>query len=234
MWVRAQVIGRQELFTEESQEDPTTNQNPVTPATFAQVIRRARHGDEEALVALYQRALPTIYRYVMARLGRPDLVEDVVSEVFLVMIESISMLRADYEAGFLAWLIQIAQGKCARALRNVTRREARQLPLPGSSATDDDFTLEPMATDIASNPVAMQEWRETMEELGAALQRLSPEQQIVVIGRFLGGQSAEDLAKALDKQPGAIRILQFRALGALAEYLGWARRPRRASRGGRA
>src|SRR5258706_10142998 len=75
----------------------TENQKPVSVETFAEVIGRARHRDEEALVALYKRGLPIVYRYVMARLGRPDLVEDVVSEVFLVMVESIGDLRAEHE-----------------------------------------------------------------------------------------------------------------------------------------
>jgi DNA-directed RNA polymerase specialized sigma24 family protein len=74
------------------------------------VIKQARRHDEEALVALYQCALPVIYRYVLARLGRSDLVEDVVSEVFLVMVESIGDLRTEQEAGFYAWLLQIAHG----------------------------------------------------------------------------------------------------------------------------
>lgn len=213
---------------------PTTDQEPVSSATFAQVIQRARHGDEDALVVLYQRSLPIIYRYALARLGRPELAEDVVSEVFLVMIESIRTLRADHEAGFLAWLIQIAQGKCARALRQLTRRGRYQVPLPGSSATEDDYTAELAATDLASNPAALQEWRETLEELGLALEHLSSEQQIVVIGRFLDGQSVEDLAQALGKQPGTVRIMQFRALGVLADHLGWARRPRRRDKGGSA
>ena len=226
----AQLFGRQGHPTRAAQEEPTANQELMTPAAFAQVIRRARHGDEEALVLLYRRALPTIYRYVLARLGRPDLAEDVVSEVFLVMIESIGNLRAEHEAGFLAWLIQIAQGKCSRALRRVIQREGRQVPLPGAGATEVEHVWEPVATDLTSNPAAFQEWRETLEEVGRALGHLSTEQQVVVVGRFLGGQSPEDLARALGKQPGAIRILQYRALGALAERLG-GRRSRQRSKG---
>jgi len=213
-------------------KEPTAIQDPGATDRFAQLIRRARRRDEEALVELYQRTLPTIYRYVLARLGHPDLAEDVVSDVFLVMVESIGTLRTEQEAGFLAWLLQIAQGKCARALRHLSRRELRQVPLPGAGATDDAYTLEPMATDLASDPAALLEWRETLQELGLALRSLSPEQQQVVIGRFLGGQSAEELAEALDKHPGAIRTLQFRALGALANHLGWVRRPRRTGKGG--
>ena len=207
---------------------------PFSTTTFAQVIQRARHHDEEALVTLYQRARPIIYRYVLARLGRPDLVEDVVADVFLVMVESISGLRADHEAGFFAWLIQIAQGKCSRALRHLARNAARTVALRGSDAWDDASVDEPPATDLASDPVAFQEWQETLEELGLALGSLSSDQQIVVIGRFLGGQSIEELALALGKQPGAVRTMQFRALGVLAERLGLVRKPGTTRKGGQA
>jgi len=211
----------------------TNKQESASTTTFAQVIRQARLHDEEALVALYQRALPVIYRYVLARLGRPDLVEDVVSEVFLAMMESIDDLRTEQEAGFYAWLIHIAQGKISRTLRHLTRSERRHLPLPGTHTTGTSSTMEPMATDLGSNPVALHEWRETLEEVGLALESLSAEQQVIVIGRFLAGLTIEDLAQALGKQPGAVRVLQFRALRALAEQLGLARGSRRKRKGAR-
>jgi RNA polymerase sigma-70 factor, ECF subfamily len=197
------------------------------------VIRQARSHDEEALVALYQHAFPVVYRYVMARLGRPDLVEDVVSEVFLVMVESIANLRTEQEAGFYAWLLQIAQGKISRSLRHLTRSERRHIPLPGIHATGRYPSAELMATDLVSNPVALHEWRETLEEVGLALGSLSDEQQVIVIGRFLAGQKIEDLAQALGKQPGAVRVLQFRALKAIAEHLGLARGSQSKGKGGR-
>ena len=187
------------------------------------MIKRARSHDEEAVVALYQRALPVIYRYALARLGRSDLVEDVVSEVFLVMVESIDELRTEQEAGFYAWLLQIAQGKISKALRHVTRNERKQIPLPGTEASDQYNAVEFIATDLVSNPVELHEWRETLEEVGLALGNLSAEQQVIVIGRFLAGQKIEDLAQALGKQPGAVRILQFRALNTLAKHLGLVR-----------
>lgn len=209
----------------------TNSRVTITPSPFAHVIKQARHHDEQALVELYQRALPIIYRYVFARLGRPDLVEDVVSEVFLVMVESIGDLRTEEEAGFYAWLIQIAQGKISRALRRLTYNVRRQVPLPDTFATAGYHTLEPMATDMTSNPVALHEWRETLEEVRLALEKLSDEQQVIVVGRFLAGQKIEDLALALGKQPGAVRVLQFRALKTLAKQLGSSRESQRKGKG---
>ena len=210
----------------------TTNKRmSIPPTTFAQVIHQARLHDEEALVALYTRALPVIYRYVLARLDRADLAEDVVSEVFLVMVESIGDLRTEEEAGFYAWLIQIAQGKVSRALQRTARNRKRRVPLPD---TFDANVHELIATDLASNPVAFHEWRETLEEIGLALGNLSTEQQVIVVGRFLAGQKIEDLALALGKQPGAVRVSQFRALKALANQLGHTHGLTRKDKGGRA
>ncbi len=213
-------------------ESSTERPEPVPPALFAEILERARLRDEKALVTLYRRALPVVYRYVMARLGRPDLVEDIVSEVFLTMVESIGILRAEHEPGFYAWLIQIAQGKIARTLRHLTRKERNNLPLPDvSDWTRHIASTDPIATDLVSNPVSMQEWRETLEELSEALGKLSIDQQTVVIGRFLAGQSIDELASAMGKQPGAVRALQFRALGVLADHLGLTRRRRRGDKG---
>ena len=211
----------------------TETRGSVTTTTFAQVIKHARIHDEEAVVALYQSALPVIYRYALARLGRPDLVEDVVSEVFLVMVESIDELRTEQEAGFYAWLLQIAQGKISRALRQVTQNERKQISLPGSQTSDQYNSIELVANDLVSNPVELHELRETLEEVGLAMGNLSAEQQVIVIGRFLAGQKIEDLAQALGKQPGAVRILQFRALNTLAKHLGLVRGSQRKRKGER-
>ena len=44
--------------------------------------------------------------------------------------------------------------------------------------------------------------------------------EALVIGRFLAGLKIDDLARAPGKQPGAVHVLQFRALRALVEHLG--------------
>lgn len=213
---------------------PTNNQETVSTIAFSHILCLARQRDEEALMLLYRRAFPVIYRYVMARLEYPDLVEDVVAEVFLTMVEAIGDLRTEQEAGFYAWLLQIAHGKISKALRGLTYKKKQFLPLHTSPTIDNDFVAEPMATDLASDPVALHELRETLQEVEIALERLSTDQQLVVVGRFLAGQSIEDLSQSLGKLPGAVRALQFRALGTLAEHLGRVRGSRHKVKGGKA
>jgi RNA polymerase sigma-70 factor (ECF subfamily) len=194
---------------------------------FPQLLKNARDHDEEALAVLYQHAFPTVYHYVLARLNSPDQTEDIISEVFLEMIEAIGNLRAEQEAGFYAWLFQITQRKIAKALKQLIRRKSKHIPLADTLIEDDQLVVELVATDPASDPTASYEWYETLEEVKSALNDLSTEQRIVITGRFLAGQRFEDLALALGKQPGAVRILQFRALNILAQRLGGVHRSRR-------
>ncbi len=149
------------------------------------------------------------------------------------MVESIDELRTEEEAGFYAWLLQIAQGKISRAIRNKSRNERKHIPLPGVKTSEHASSIELIATDMVSNPVELHEWRETLEEVGMAMGSLSAEQQVIVVGRFLAGQKIEDLAQALGKQPGAVRIMQFRALNTLAKHLGLARGSHRKRKGER-
>jgi RNA polymerase sigma factor (sigma-70 family) len=199
--------------------------------TFTDLLNKARQHDREAVAALYRRALPVIYRFVYAHLGQPELVEDVVSDVFLVMVESIEQLRTEQEAGFYAWLIQIAHRKVAHAIAQVQRHRLHEAPLPDDldQETDAAEPHEELAdTRPDSDPAAVLDRQETVDELQDALHTLSQDQQVV-----LAGQSVEDLAQALHKRPGAVRALQFRALGKLAERLGFTARQAQESRGGR-
>jgi RNA polymerase sigma-70 factor (ECF subfamily) len=199
-----------------SKEFVTAELVPHDTQIFATLVELARQHDPSAITQLYQRALPPLYRYVLARVRHKDLVDDVLAEIVLEMVEALPTLRANHEAGFFAWIFHIAHSKVMTALRQHVRYANRIAPLP-----DDDEAAEQLL--LASNtddPVIMQEWRESLTELGSALGELTEDQQFVIVGRFLAGHSIEELAQALNKRAGAIRALQFRALTMLAARMG--------------
>ncbi len=183
---------------------------------FAQLLVRARRNDAAAITALYQQALPPLYRYVLVRIRQPELVEDVLGEIFLEMVEALPNLRAAHKAGFFAWIFSIAHARVVTTQRRLAREHAHRAPSdPTTQATFFDLP-DPTSYD----PAAIQERHEDLAALGAALELLTEEQQFVIIGRFFADQSIEEIAQALHKQPGAVRALQFRALERLASRLG--------------
>src|SRR5262249_48424208 len=90
---------------------------PVLP--FSTVLARARSLDEQAVSLLYKRFLPTVCRYALARVGDPQSAEDVTSETFFAMLESIGTVRASDELGFAAWLLGIARNKSLMHFRRL-------------------------------------------------------------------------------------------------------------------
>jgi RNA polymerase sigma-70 factor (ECF subfamily) len=63
------------------------------------------------------------------------------------------------------------------------------------------------------------QWMDT-ELLARAVRQLTPEQQQVIVLRFVEGQDTAEIAAIMGKREGTIRALQFRALQSLRRILG--------------
>jgi RNA polymerase sigma-70 factor (ECF subfamily) len=149
--------------------------------------------------------------YVLGRVRDAHLAEDVTSETFLAMVDSVEHVRADDEPAFAAWLLGIARNKVADHYR---RRTALSTP-EGMIAPWE----EPAAQAEAGDPLNVVTARESWAEVVAALRQLTEEQRMVVLYRCVLGYETEDVAQLMGRQPGTVRGLQFRALASLARFL---------------
>jgi RNA polymerase sigma-70 factor (ECF subfamily) len=182
---------------------------PAQP--FARVLDRARALDSAAVGQLYSRFLPVVYRYVLARVSDPHTAEDLTADTFFAMVEQIGTTRAQDELGFAAWLLGIARNK---VLMHYRRR--RTGPTFASELEDE---AHPVATAEQDDPLAIITARESWAEVVAALHHLTAEQRTVVLYRCVLGYSTDEVAQLMEKRPGTIRALQFRALASLARLL---------------
>jgi RNA polymerase sigma-70 factor (ECF subfamily) len=164
---------------------------------------------------LYRRFMPVVYRYVLTRVGTVHLAEEVTSETFFAVVEGIKMVRAHDELGFVSWLLGIARHKIALHFRRVHVRPEETRSLQESE--------HPLAIAEEGDPLPFITARESWEEVVAGLNHLTEEQRTVLVYRFVLGYSTEDTARLLEKQPNAIRALQFRALASLTRHLGVAK-----------
>ncbi len=184
---------------------------PAMP--FAEVLRRARSSDHQALTLLYRRFLPVVYRFVLARVGDIPTAEDLTSETFFAVIERIGETRAHDELTFAAWALGIARNQVATYYR-------RQRARPTARLDEPDGAEELFAVAGDGDPLNVITARERWAEVVSALNQLTEDQRNVLLYRVILGYSAEDVGALLDKQPGAVRALQFRALASLARILG--------------
>ena len=185
----------------------------LTPATVLgvdafgpvpDVIDRARNGDRSAFAELYDTYVDSVYRYLLYRVREPADAEDLCSEVFTRAFANIHRYRWQGKS-FLAWLYTIARNA-------VTDRRRRDRP---TVDIDNAFGLAedgPTAHDRAVHG-------EAVDALRGAVRHLTSEQQEVLVLRFVENRSSREVAKILGKNEGAIRALQFRALGRLRKLL---------------
>src|SRR2546428_12494823 len=104
------------------------------------LLKRAVRGDEQAFLALYQRHQSALYRYALRMTGSPWAAEEVVQEVFLVLIREPQKYQA--ERGELgAFLYGVARNRAMKHLE----KTPREMSLDGMN-TDGSVWQEPTGT----------------------------------------------------------------------------------------
>ncbi len=180
----------------------------VTPAgplleSDADLAVRAGRGDAEAFGALYDRYADAVYRYVFYRVRDQTEAEDLTSEVFMRALRA--MPRYEPRQAFLAWLYRIARN----AVIDRARRQRQQVSFEDALRHPDaDRVVDPDARLFAAADA---------ETVRAALRKLTPLQQEVIVLRFVEGLTTSEIGKIVGKRDGTVRGIQFRALGALRE-----------------
>ncbi len=187
--------------------------------TFNHLIDCARRGESEALSTLYRQFLSGIFGYIAARVPDRNTAEDLTSEVFLKMVEGISRLRADDEAGVAAWLFQIARVTVAGYYRKREKQPA-SVPLEPAYGEEEKERWEIPANHPDSDPVFQAETRDEWNTVVNAINALTEEQRQVLICRLILGYDVATVAKMIGKNANAVKALQFRALHSLQRLLG--------------
>ena len=169
------------------------------------LVERAQQGDRDALEELYLIHFDRIYGYLHVSVGNRHDAEDLTTQTFLKMLESIGKFRWQ-SAPFSAWLFRIAHNLAMDHFRASKRwQQEEEVPEPIGSE-------EPSAELEAMKSIG----RQSMMEL---IEKLSPEQQQVLTLKFVFNFPNAEVATILGKTEGAIKSLQHRALASLQKQL---------------
>jgi len=165
------------------------------------LVERAQQDDRAALEELYLIHFDRIYGYLHVTVGNRHDAEDLTTQTFLKMLESIGKFRWQ-SAPFSAWLFRIAHNLAMdhfRANKRWQPEEDVPEPEPDESTSAESGALESIG-------------RRSMLEL---IEDLSPEQQQVLTLKFVFNFANGEAATILGKTEGAIKSLQHRALVSL-------------------
>ena len=177
----------------------------IGSAEVRKLVDQAQQGERAALEELYLIHFDRIYSYLHMTVGNRHDAEDLTTQTFLKMLESIGRFRWQ-SAPFSAWLFRIAHNLCMDHFRANRRWQPEEdVPEPVGSE-------ERSAEDEAFQSIG----RQSMLEL---IDRLSLDQQQVLTLKFVFSFSNAEAATILDKTEGAVKSLQHRALVSLQKQL---------------
>jgi RNA polymerase sigma-70 factor (ECF subfamily) len=167
------------------------------------LVVRART-DCAALAVLYDRYYPRVARYCLRRLFDRTSAEDVTSEVFLQVASHIGRFAGRTESDFRRWLFRIATNAVHAHLRRTRRRHELWQAAAQSGAIGGEST--------AANQHVL-DWPTIYQ----ALLELDQRDQTIVMLRFFGECSHEEIADVVQASEGAVRTALSRTLARLRE-----------------
>jgi RNA polymerase sigma-70 factor (ECF subfamily) len=169
------------------------------------LVERAQRGDRAALEDLYLIHFDRIYSYLHMSVGSRHDAEDLTTQTFVKMLESIGRFRWQ-AVPFSAWLFRIAHNLAMDHFRS-RRRWQPEEEIPEPSGAEETSAEEQALASIGQTGL--------MELIG----RLSPEQRQVLTLKFVFRFSNGEAASILGKTEGAVKSLQHRALSSLQKHV---------------
>jgi RNA polymerase sigma-70 factor (ECF subfamily) len=167
------------------------------------LVLRART-DPEAFGRLYEHYAPLIYRFVYNRLHERTVAEDLTSDVFFKALRAIDRYRPTGRP-FRAWLYQIATNTIRDHLR--TRRTTLDLEAAGEHPD----RRAPVDEQVAR--------RDELWRVRVALGRLNEAQRTAVSLKLGQDMHTADIAAAMGRSEGAVKLLVHRGLATIRRQL---------------
>ncbi|MCG8915481.1 sigma-70 family RNA polymerase sigma factor [Actinokineospora sp. PR83] len=171
-----------------------------------ELVHAAQAGDTVAFGKLYDRYVDVVFRYVLFRVGDRELAEDVTSETFLRALRRItSVSYQGRDVG--AWFVTIARNLVLDHVKSSRYRLEVTTPEFRDSERDE------------AGPEQQVMSRVTRDALLECVDQLGDDQRECIVLRFLQGLSVAETAEIMNRNEGAVKALQHRAVRRLAQLL---------------
>jgi RNA polymerase sigma-70 factor (ECF subfamily) len=172
----------------------------VDPPNEAEIVIRARSGDEAAWEILVHLHQEPVFRLAYLLLGDPDDAKDIAQEAFIRTYQHLD--RFDETRPLRPWLMRVASNLARNRKRSLSRylrnleRAARKQPAEQAALDPGD-----------------------VEELWQAIRQLKHDDQQVIYLRYFLEISEAEMASTLEIPRGTVKSRLHRALGRLRESI---------------
>lgn len=173
--------------------------------TEEELVKKAQSGENKAFGELYDKYIVRIYRFVFIKVTSKHDAEDLTSQIFMSAWQNIR--NFEFQGfPFSSWLYKIASNTVIDFYR--TRKQTESIQF----VAEETFAEFPEFSENIDQALELQ-------IIKRGVQKLESDQQNVLIMKFVDELSNKEIAGALGKSEGAVRVIQHRALKQLKKYV---------------
>ena len=179
---------------------------PVSRQDLVAALQQTARGDRAAFRVVYEATSLKLYGTVVRILGRRDLADEVLQEVYIRVWQR----AGDFDAASgspITWLAAIARNLALDEARRKTPRSIEEFPEILQLPSDDD-------------PSATQERNEDVRRLQACLEGLEPEKRELVLLAYHYGMTREEISARINRPVATVKTWLRRSLEQLRGCLG--------------
>ncbi len=166
------------------------------------LVRKAKKNPED-FSRLYDIYFPKIFRYVSWRIGNQLDAEDIVSEVFVKVIDKINTFKLQKGATFSSWIFRIAHNAVVDYYRKQDKMKSVNLDDLPEIESDELLPSEEL------------DKKELFKKLFLLVQKLPPRQAEIISMRFFTGMKNKEIAVALGVEEKSVSSALCRGLKTL-------------------
>ena len=178
----------------------------INHVTDAELVARARQGDQAAFGELVVRHQTAVHRAALSAGTPPGDADDVAQEAFLLAYRRLGSYRG--EASFKTWLLTITWNQAINHRRSMSKWWRRRADL----GNQDDGELETVqVADTASTPEDAAATGEMAREIARAIRRLPDKMRDALLLAQSGEFSYDEMGAMLNAPAGTIKSRVFQA-----------------------
>ncbi len=180
-------------------------------AEIEDLVLRAQNGDQESFAQLFDVWFDRVYRYTSYRVDAAEC-EDIVSEIFLKLVQKLPQYKAREGVGFGAWLFRMAHNTIIDWYR-----KKKELLGSDLETGEENFFATMVDDELLPNQQVNQIY--DYERVYGFLKKLKPDHREVLELKFLEGFSNKEISVITGKSEGNLRIIQLRALKEMRVFM---------------
>jgi RNA polymerase sigma-70 factor, ECF subfamily len=182
----------------------SNNNDSILNVDVESIVDRAVSGDTEAFGRLYDIYADRIYRHIYYRTSNVEDARDLTQEVFTKAWQGLPRYKRT-RTPFLGWLFTISHNRVIDYYR--AKKDHAYL--------NDEMIMQ----DSDTSPEKLVEAEFKQQEVRRAILHLPEDQQQVILMSFIEGFEYSEIAAALNKTEGNIRVIIHRGLKKMREIL---------------